>query len=45
MTRFSTLAIALTYRQTLYHIIVGSIGQGKSRLEIFFGVAVQWQLP
>ncbi|MEG4045337.1 hypothetical protein [Microcoleus sp. Pol17_C1] len=45
MTRFLSLAIGFTYRQTLYHIIVGWIGQGKSRREIFFEVVVQWQLP
>ncbi|MEG4148098.1 hypothetical protein [Microcoleus sp. Pol12B5] len=45
MRRFSTLAIGFSYGQTLYHIIVGWIWQGKRRLEIFFEVAVQWQLP
>ncbi len=45
MTQFSSLAIGFSYRQTLYHIIFGWILQGKSRLEIFFEVVVQWQLP
>ncbi|CAA9300757.1 hypothetical protein AVDCRST_MAG84-80 [uncultured Microcoleus sp.] len=43
--RFGDSAICLSYKQTLYYIMVGWFWQGKSRLEIFFEVAVQWQLP
>ncbi|MBW3584976.1 MAG: hypothetical protein KY448_03780 [Cyanobacteria bacterium 0813] len=43
--RFGELAIGLSYRQTFNYIIVGWLWQGNSRVEIFFEVAVQWQLP